>query len=414
MGIPNMTVTEPSEEQLAEQIERENEREAGNGIEDGQDTETGRVAGEDGEGDQRQREPAPKPAQMSPQDQKRIDMANRFKRPGVEVPFDGDMTKEANLYGDVANETLEPNPEAPEPGVPAARVDPAPPAKTITLKVRGKDVTRTEEEWLALATKVEAADSYMEEGRTLLENAKQIRAERAGRDPQHPEDRTGAQDDGQDSDRSEQTRHPGPDLKSVVEKIQFGDPEEAARELGTVINDAASKIANEGHIARLVKNDLARSQADLQAFVAANPDLATDKIANVVIENSVYEIYRDEIRALGVDEAQIPKDPKSLADWHRLYRVHGHTVSKPADVLEKAKAKLSEWRGTSASPKPATPRKEAPRVAVNVDRTERRMAIPQQPSRAVAPRRDAAPVKQESSRKDAVTEMRRARGQPVV
>jgi hypothetical protein len=186
----------------------------------------------------------------------------------------------------------------------------------------------------------------------------------------------------------------------------------ASPKLAKVIREEAARQANEGHIARLVQNDLAKAQQDLQAFVAANPDLAADPIASNVIENSVYGIYREEIKALGVDEAQIPQDPKQLADWHRLYRVHGHAVSKPADVLNKAKAKLDAWRGTS-TPQP-TPRKDPARVEVNVDRTERRKAIPQQPTRSVAPRPNAPPQVQENSRKSAVMEMRRARGQPVV
>lgn len=409
--MPNLQVNELSEEQIAEQIDRDNERAAGNGIEDQQHDD--RSAGAEGR-EPRQQEDAERapPVQMSPQDQKRLEMAERFKRPGADVPFDGDMTKEENLYGEVAAETLDVDPDAPEPGVPADQ-RPAPTERMFTIKVRGKDVTLTESQMLERARKVEAADSYLEESRELLESAKQVRAERAGLDPHPPEDRRSTDDERDQADHSDRARPNAPDLKSVVEKIQFGDPEEAARELGEVINSTATKLANEGHIARLVSNDLARSKADLKAFADANPDIAADEIASSVIEQSVYKIYREEIKALGVDEAQIPKDPRALADWHRLYRVHGHTVSKPADVLQKAKATLDRFRGAPSEPKPA-PRKDASRVEVNVNRTERRMAIPVQPSRAVAPRRDAAPVKQENSRKDAVAEMRRARGQPVV
>ena len=252
------------------------------------------------------------------------------------------------------------------------------------------------------------------EVRALLEQAKQVRDGRAAPDGQHPDHQNRANEDGQDhDDRQDTTRRPGPDLKAVVEKIQFGDPDEAAAELAKVISDVSQQAANEGHVTRLVKNDLAKSQAELAAFRNANPELDKDPIASNVIENTIYRIYRDEIVALGIDEAKIPQTPKELADWHRLYRVNGYNVSKTADVLQKAKATLDTWRGPSqATQKPAA-RKDAPRVAVNVDRTERRMAIPVQPSRGVAPRRDPAPVVEQDSRKSAVQEMRKARGQPV-
>lgn len=417
----NMTVTELNAEQIAKDIELENERDAVNGGQEPGDEPEARA--NEGEGDRGGEggEPAPreKPVAMSPQDLKRQAMADRFKRPGVEErPFDGDLTNEENLYGDVAlRPAADQDPDAPEPGVPASeKPEPAAPAaeKKFTIKVRGKDVHLTEAELLERASKVEAADSYLAESRDLLEQAKQVRSGTAP-DPQHPEGQNGAQDDDQDGDNhQDQTRRPGLDLKSVVEKIQFGDPGEAAAELAKAISTAASKEVNEGHVARLVSNDVAKAKGDLKAFRDANPEYDKDEIAASTIEKLIYTIYREEIAKLGVDEAQIPKNPKDLADWHRLYRVHGHEVSKTADVLTQAKARFEKWRGVSTQPKPATRPKEAPRVAVNVDRSERRMAIPTQPSRGVAPRRDAPPVTQENSRKEAVLDMRRARGQPVV
>lgn len=413
----NLATTELTDEMREAELARGDEVEAGRGTEDA-DVDAGDAVTREARvpGEEQRQEPAPR--QMSPSDAAREAIANKFKRPGAVIPFDGDMTKPENLYGEVASEQLEPDPDAPEPGVPQDRTARAEPERAeprmITRVVRGKSVTRSEDEWLELASKVDAADSYLEESRALLQDAKSIRAERAGRDPQHPEGQTSTQDDGQESDRTEQARHPGPDLKSVVEKIQFGDPEEAARELGQVIASEATKQANEGHISRLIQNDLARSQKALSDFLTANAELAKDKTASVVIENNIYDIFREEIQKLGIEEAQIPKDPKSLADWHRFYRVHGHPVSNTPDVLKQAKGRFDEWRGASPQPKPAVRREGAPaRVAVNVERTDRRMAIPNQPSRAVAPRRDAqqAPAKSKSS--DVVAEMRRSRGQPV-
>jgi hypothetical protein len=414
MTTSSVTKTELTNEMIDKIMDEQNEADAVNGTQEPAEAEIETVAG-DGEGERRQ-EPEAKvePIQMSPQDAKRQAMADRYKRPDVEErPFDGDMTKAENLYGDVANEELQVDPNLPEPGVPADRQEPAAQPRMLTRIVRGKEVTKSEDEWLELAMKVDAADSYLAESQQLLKDAKEIRQQRTGQDPQRPEGQTEAQDDPTDQDDRQTSRRPGIDLTAVVEEIQFGDPKVAAEKLAQAIDNVATKQVNEGHVARLVSNDLARSKLDLKAFSDANPSLASDPLASNLIENLVYSVYREEIKALGVDEAQIPKDPKDLADWHRLYRVHGNAVSKTSDVLQKAKVKFDEWRGVSSQPKPA-PRKGEARVEVNVDRTERRMAIPVQPSRAVAPRRDAPVVKQEDSRKLAVQDMRRARGQPVV
>lgn len=362
----------------------------------------------------------PRVINMSPADQARASIASRFKREDGRVPFDGDMNKPENLYGDVARETLEPDPNAPEPGVPhgptaaADATKPAPSQKTYTLTIRGKPVTMTEEELLDRAMKVEAADSYLDEARDIMEQAKQVRAERAGRAASHrPDDsETGTHDDElDDGTPPDESRRPGTDLKSVVEKLQFGDPEEAAAELSKVIEQVAAKQADEGHLKRLMQNDIARSQKALKQFTDANPDLANDRLASVAIENTVYDVFKEEIMAQGIDEDKLPKDPKQLADWHRFYRINGAQVSNATQVLEKAKERFLTWRGTPSSPKQAPkPQHGAPRIDVNVNRTQRREAIPIQPTRAAAPRRDATPPKVKS-RSDVIADMRRSRGQ---
>lgn len=351
----------------------------------------------------------------SPQDEKRAAIAARFASTAEDRPFDGDFTNPENLYGEfgkAAAAEVDPEPsivgEPLEPPAPAA-----PEPRTYTLKIRGRDVTLTEEEVLARASKVEAADTYLAESRQLLEEAASIKAERAGRDPQHPEGQSSTQGDGLDTDRPDgQTQHPASETKAIIEKIQFGDPEEAARELDSLIDKRADQRADQGHIERLFNNDLAKSKNALKAFTEANPTLEGDKIAAKIIEENMYDLYREELLSLGLDEAKLPKTNTELANWHRMQRIHGFAVSDTTALLNKARDRMAAWRGTS-TPKPAaSTAKPAPRVVVNVDRTERRAAIPNQPTRASIPQRDvAAPQPQTGS--DVVKEMRRARGQPV-
>lgn len=415
---PNMTIKPFTPEMEDALLNAEAEKLAGRGVEDGADAgdagaadlpEQGRVEPEAGER---------KTVQASPQDLKRAAIAARFK-PGAEpVPFDGDMTRPENMYGTAAAEQLEPEPTAEGDAIlgDAQQQEPEPQPQMITRVVRGKNITKSLDEWLQLATKVDAADSYLEEGRSLLEDAKTLKATRAGQDAQHPERQSGAQDDGQGGDRQNDPQHPE-DLNGLVEQLQFGDPKEAARLLQEAIQREAGKIAtkvsDEGHQARLFNNDLARSQKDLAAFKAANPDLDSDPIASIAIEKLMYEQYREDIVKLGVvDESQIPSDPRELANWHRFYKVNGHPVRNTPDLLNTAKEKLVAWRGGTSKPAPQRTQQPA-RVEVNVNRDTRRAAIPLQPTRAVAPRRDAVANPQTKTGSDVVKDMRRARGQPV-
>lgn len=411
----NMTSTPYTPEMEEADLARSAESEAGIGVED---TGGGDPSGASQE--QARIEPEPterKVIQKSPQDIKRDTIAARFRPESNDTAFDGDLTRPENLYGAAAQEQLEP-----EPGADALVGGEAPPAapqaqpQMITRTVRGKAVTRSIDEWLELASKVEAADSYLEEGRSLLEDAKTLKAERAGRDRQHPDGQSSTQNDGLDNDADGRTQHPASETKVLIEKIQFGDPEEAAAELDRLIDKRADKRTDEKHQTRLFQNDLARSQKALADFVAANPDLANDELSALGIERQMYKLYREDIVKLGeVDEAQIPKDPNTIANWHRWYRVNGREVRNTPDLLNKAKEGFVAWRGTS--PKPTTtqqaPRREAPRVEINVDRDARRAAIPLQPTRAVAPRRDAVLAPKPTSDSDVVKAMRRARGQPV-
>lgn len=419
---PNMTIKEFTPEMEDALLNAEAEKLAGRGVEDGADAgdagaadlpEQGRVEPEAGER---------KTVQASPQDLKRAAIAARFK-PGADTtaatPFDGDMTRPENMYGTAAAEQLEPEPTAEGDAI-LGDVQPQeaePQPQMITRVVRGKNITKSLDDWLQLATKVDAADSYLEEGRSLLEDAKTLKATRAGQDAQHPERQSGAQDDGQGGAQQDDPQHPE-DLNGLVEQLQFGDPKEAARLLQEAIQREAGKIAtkvsDEGHQARLFNGDLARSQKALEAFKAANPEIDKDPIASSAIEKIVYDEYRKDIVALGLyDESQIPSDPRTLANWHRFCRVNGHTVRSTPDLLNSAKEQLVAWRGGKSNPAPQPRTQQPARVEVNVNRDTRRAAIPLQPTRAVAPRRDAVANPQTKTGSDVVKDMRRARGQPV-
>lgn len=357
------------------------------------------------------------PIRMSPNDLKRLEIAKRFKRNAdgdEDAPFNGDPNDPEMRFGKVARQTIEPEPGESIVGQrveePAPQDEPQP--KLTKLIVRGKDVWLTDAQILERAAKVEAADSYLEEGRSLLEQARRVnREQRTSPDLHHPEDQTGTQNDDLNVDDQSADQHPD-ELAQAIEEIQFGDPKNAADKIRQVIDRAADQSADKRQKTRLINNDVAKSQADLKAFMGQNPDLAKDEVANVVLEKTMYDIYREDITKLGVDPAVIPTDTTELANWHRFYRVEGKPVRTTAEALQEAKGRFDKWRGvTKQSPQP---QRQQPRVEVNVDRTARREAIQNQPTRAVAPRPDAvrqAPTRK--SRHDIIMDMRRSRGRPV-
>jgi hypothetical protein len=358
-----------------------------------------------------------KPVYMSPADEARANIAKRFKRDEEgNVPYNGNPNDPEMRYGKFGRDEPEPEPEPEPQSQPEAR-EQQPPAddKIHTIKVRGKDVRLTTAELLERASKVEAADSYLEESRDLLEQARSARknnAERTGEDSHRPESRTSTQDDGLDRDlATEDGQHPDP-LEQAIEEIQFGDPKEAASKLRKVIATASDETADQRQMTRLIQKDALSSQTAVKAFVDRNPEF-NDPRTERWMRDELFQLQREEIIKLGVVDAdKVPTDSKTIADWHQFYRVNGANVSDQGKMLETAKSRFEAWRG----PKQAVreQRREAPRVEVNVDRNARRAAIPNQPSRPSAPIPDAVqPKPQGSNRSNVVANMRRARGQLV-
>jgi hypothetical protein len=373
---------------------------------------------------QQQDEPnEPEIDRRAPADIKRAEIAKRFRRNAggeQDQEFNGDPNDPAMKFGRFGQQ---PEPEADTGGDPeadaAADVAAAAQAQQQQqelqkkkLIVRGKEIWLTDAEILARAAQVEAADSYLQESKDLLAEARDIRnkAKRSGQDPQHPEDQTGAQDDDLNLDADPARQHPD-ELEQAIEEIQFGDPKDAAKKIRKVITQTTS----EARLAELHTQDLERSRTALQRFMGQNPDLAKDEVANAAMELYMYDIYREDLTKLGTAPADIPTDKNALANLHRTIRLKGHPVRTIEQALEDAKSKFNEYRGVKPKPTPQPqPQNGKARIEVNVDRTARREVIPNQPTRAVAPRPDATrQATTTRSRSQIVMDMRKQRGQVV-
>jgi hypothetical protein len=219
-----------------------------------------------------------------------------------------------------------------------------------------------------------------------------------------------------------------PDLAKLIESLQFGDPAEAAALLQDTIDRRSTatvaQAVEQALQTQRLRDEGARAAKQLADFQDQHKELANDPMARAAIEYRVFELQREDLAELGVDPDQIVNPhtgvkgaPADIAMAHRWYRAQGMNVKSPKQMLEEATGSFMEWKGVAKpNATPATPAdKAAPRVDVTVDRTARRAAIPQQPSRAAAPTRSAtqqpAPQKRDSS--EIVEQMKqRTKGMP--
>lgn len=304
---------------------------------------------------------------------------------------------------DEDEETVEAEEGAEEEAATDADEEEQPKAKR-KLKVRGKDVELSEEEIEQAAQKFLAGDSYLDEARDTLDRVKALRTETetmrtaAGKHPA----KTAAQD-GDAAEGEGDGEHPADDpLRSVIEKVQLGDPGEAAQALGAYIQEqidvGAVKKTKETVDADRIEAATRRSNKALSDFRSKNKEIANDAMASAAIEAGIYDLQRQDILDLGVDPDKIPTDHASLARWHLWYRAQGSDVRDPETMLNQSRDKFLAWKnGEGAGPaqaekgeKSKQPTIPAKKVEVKVDRAKRREVIQQQPTRTSVPRADAA------------------------
>ncbi len=332
-----------------------------------------------------------------------------------------------------------------------AQVEPAPKAAEppkATEPGRHKVVVRGEERWLsdaellAAAQKTLAADEYLSEARRALDEAKAAResasqnqsaieALRAAQPSKHPAGQEGAQPGViEDSAASEHPAGADP-FEDAIEKLQYGDKKEAGDTLRKLVNDAVSKIvptlSQEEATKQRLKAEHTRSYATLKAFTEANPDLANDEDATALVRSQLYRLQREDLIQAGYDLSKLANDartPDIVAEAHLAARSLGQPVRSVSDLLQKAKDNYDQKYGRhiagtakDAPPQPAQAQATAQqqtaerRVEVNVNRDQRRQAIPPQPTSTVAPRPDQAAA-QPKDRADTVAIMRANRMAP--
>lgn len=366
--------------------------------------------------------PPPPPAdnqdEQPPQEQKkpayddgRAALAAKFNRTRADkeppVPSTGDYTDPTQTYGQVAKA---PTPPVEPPPVEEPEHKPEP--QKFKVKVRGEERELTQEELVAAAQKALAGDSYLEDARQVLETTKtrvQVSRQHPDENPPAPastDEPVTPPDDG---------TTPADPLEEAIEQIQYGDPKEAKAKLSATIARAAAEAVQQATGLTRVREDIANDLRAHDEFAKKNADLASDPIAVSVIRDGLLTGYRDDLLKIGVPAENIPTDPAQLANHHRHYKLQGQPVRQVSVLLEAAAERLTQWRGGTPRKEPnPSPAQAQTRIDVNVNRDERRMAIPQQPTRAnVQPSMTQPQQQGQRSRSDAVRAAQRARGQAI-
>jgi hypothetical protein len=345
-------------------------------------------------------EQKPSPTAKSVKDKTRDDIVSRFKADRITEKEEAadDITEFARSgmppEFDETNTPVVEQAET-EQETAAEQVEASTQPQKIKVKVRGKEMELTQDELIANAQKALAGESYLEEGKTKLKEIEDHLAKlrnpaaRVGQDDIHPAVQNQTQTTEQTADTKDQ--HPDP-MDKLIETIQFGDPAEAKTQLRDTIAATSKQVVTTELENQRFQDEGARTNKVLQDFRDKHADLAADSKAVAVIETTVLELQKEDLRAIGFDpdKIQTPSGVVTAGDIataHRYYRSKGARLRSPTEMLETARDEYLKWKGIDKTDATVeTTDKAKPRVEVTVDRTARRTAVPQQPSRTVSPK----------------------------
>jgi hypothetical protein len=323
-----------------------------------------------------------------------------------DIAFAGSFAPDELRAGHLTQDSADPSAASQAEPPPDGASDDAAPRKH-RLVVRREEREVDDDELRRLAQIGAAGESYLAETKSLRDEAAALRNIAAQRP--HPDD-----DDPADTDAPPNAGDP---LQAIVEKIQYGPPEEAADALREVIARAQDPEATRKAIYLHQRDlDVNRAKAAYQAFAGKrqNADLLNDRRNELVLQDLYYDEIARDLRALGLPAEQIPQDRTHLVETHRFHRIHGQRVRDTTALLEASRDAFLDWRGPRGAEQNPAAQPRGNTISVSVDRSARRAAIPQQPARAAAPQHREASRQVPSSRSAAVDKMLHGRRRAIV
>ncbi|MBT1154367.1 hypothetical protein J1C56_02050 [Aminobacter anthyllidis] len=304
---------------------------------------------------------------------------------------------------------------------PAQQQQEQPPAAKRKLKVNGKEVELDQEQVDAYAQKALAADTILDqakrdraEARTLLEELRAAKATHATDAELPVASRTAPATIPDDAD-----------LADIVDKIQVGDPKEAAAALHKYGAEIEKRILDRlGNIDETIATQMEivtetaqrrRETTDtLRSFGDSNPEFRNSPALQAALAQEAAQTMRNRMFEIGVEPETLDRmkaerrmnDIEVTAFAYRTLQQQGYQLPAHPDILKESAASLRKQFGM------VTPQtQQQPQIPVDTrEREERKRALATQPRRATVPSAiDAQERSREDVRKQAIQQMRKAR-----
>lgn len=354
----------------------------------------------------------------------RIAASHRESRGKPPVKVEGDDEIDPNslaaTYGAdaVATQQDDATAAAAAPGVKVAAPAAIDPNTPITIKVNGVDRVMSYADVLKSAQKVEAADETFRNASLLVKNLGGTKPQ-ASTPTDGGESQDGARPSTEDAGKTSTpkgTKFDTADLTKVAEALTLGTTEDGAKALGELLEKVAQPAApvdlsNQVEFtiaARDVRNE---SMGAADAFLKKYPALASDPILQQVSGQLVAQEMAKDLVAAGLSPEVIEAKLQTPAQVKAYYE----TVRAVRPDFGRKMSELMTAAESSNHFQALTGGKTAP-LKVNLDRSDRKAALPQQPALRSPPtlqrqENDNQPVDIGASRSNAVQKMREARGQ---
>jgi hypothetical protein len=306
--------------------------------------------------------------------------------------------------------------------------------KTYTLKVRGNDVpvanraelmklaevdeedadTFTDAALIKLAQKQMAASAILDEAKAASKSARQ--AARAD-DPNTTDDpaATTDQDESEDDPAEHQGKNKADWHRETIEKIQFGDPDEAAEAFRAALDKGVNEALTKNEMTHRVRTVEAMIARATDEFEETNADLFADEdIADLTYNKALVAEFKRDLVAGGVDPAKADKvlggNIRSAMQAYVAVAASGRMKIRTPDLMMNAAAEAVRTKINRPAPNRDANGKPTPPAH---DRLAAKRNLAPQPSRASVPQATATPRNGQTpqARSSVVAKMRSQRGQ---
>lgn len=267
---------------------------------------------------------------------------------------------------------------------------------------------------IKLAQKQVAAQQRLDEAK---EFGKRARATGAV-SPATPADDDDPSDQPEPQPTSSQRRKPAASTLNLVDKLMYGDREEAALEVENLLAQAVPQHIERQNTARTVDQIRREVHESMSSIGQANADIANNPDAKDLIAVKTTRAIVDELRNVGITDAeatQLLQNPKLAADAF----VGAHSIPEYQGRLRKfdvvaGEAVAATRRTLGLKPVALTQQTSATTDGPQTRRDMKR-TLPQQPARAGAPLPTDLPMERTDDRRarssDAIAKMRASRHQ---